>query len=388
MFNVDNGFVEALVRGLRSGFLGPEDYRRLGNAETLEDLRAALEETDYGDFMKDEGTLLESTFSKCCFKKLSTEFEYVKAQSVEPCRTILDFISKEKMIDNVLMIVQGILSNKAPQDMKDRLHPIGLFEGITKMTEENFETSSGFEEVFRIFIEDSPIGSYFDEFLLLNAPGEPDKPGLDIASAESALKDTDLEIMKAYLRNKWLQEFHDFVMKIGGTTAEVLGHMLKKEADYRTLQVVLNSLSSGMCAEEMVAWRNRLLPSFGYLFPECHLKLRDHTICGNDVGVRVALEPYEDYVKLFDEVKQYYEQRDDGKESKVTAKAMEDVVYSEKSMLSEMCFEQQFHYGVFYAWVKLREQEIRNIKWIADMVNLKKKDQCDEVVYLFAPRMS
>eukprot|EP00435_Cladocopium_sp_Y103_P010247 s4327_g2.t1 len=53
MFNVSHGFTEAVARGLRSGFLGVEDYRRLGTCDTLEDMRSALEETDYGTFLQD-----------------------------------------------------------------------------------------------------------------------------------------------------------------------------------------------------------------------------------------------------------------------------------------------------------------------------------------------
>ena len=42
-----------------------------------------------------------STVSKKCYEKLSYEFNYLKAQTVEPCTTVLEFISREKMIDNV-----------------------------------------------------------------------------------------------------------------------------------------------------------------------------------------------------------------------------------------------------------------------------------------------
>lgn len=52
-----HGFTEAVARGLRSGFLGVEDYRRLGTCDTLEDMRSALEETDYGTFLQERKNL-------------------------------------------------------------------------------------------------------------------------------------------------------------------------------------------------------------------------------------------------------------------------------------------------------------------------------------------
>ena len=71
-FSINHGFTEAVVHGLRSGFLSPEDYR-LGNSGSLEDMRSRLEETDYGTVLQDEPSpLLVSTVSKKCYDKYRT----------------------------------------------------------------------------------------------------------------------------------------------------------------------------------------------------------------------------------------------------------------------------------------------------------------------------
>eukprot|EP00811_Abedinium_folium_P036118 NODE_8857_length_1464_cov_11.495138.p1 GENE.NODE_8857_length_1464_cov_11.495138~~NODE_8857_length_1464_cov_11.495138.p1 ORF type:complete len:419 (-),score=155.15 NODE_8857_length_1464_cov_11.495138:206-1420(-) len=398
-FNVNHGYSEALIRGLRSGFLGPEDYRRISTADTLEDVRSALEETDYGTFLQDEGHLSVSVISKRCYDKLADEFRYLRAQCVEPLTTFLDFISREKMIDNVCMIIQGALNNKAPRELAEKIHPLGIFDGMNTIMSESFDVQSGFDDVYKIFLVDTPIGPYFEEYLkeagIDRSKGELAKGGIESNEVGDILTKQDLEIMRASLKKAWLEDFHHFVQELGGSTAEIMGHILMMEADFRVLLVTLNALNTDLSTEGQRGTRNSLYPNFGYLYPE---GTREVLGTWNETMVRTALEPYSKYLDLFDRVKNFYEAETSGSAAggaKRTSalvpgsQSIEDVIYSENAFLYEMAFEQQFHFGVFYAWVKLREQEIRNIRWITNMIVLGQKDRIDEtIVPIFRARMN
>lgn len=387
LFNVKHGFAEALARGLRSGFLGPEDYRRLATADNLEDVRSALEETDYGTFMQDEPSpLLVSAFSRACYDKLADEFKFLKAQTNEQLTTFMDFIAREKMIDNVCMIIQGALNNKAPADLKDKVHPLGKFDAMSVFMSEAFNIQSGFDDVYRIFLVDTPIGPYFEEYLKEAGRGtdEMARAGVETSQVGGILTKQDLELMKATLKKSWLEDFYQFCMDVGGTTAEVMGHILKTEADFRVLLVTVNALNTDMSTESRLLDRNALYPNFGYLYPEGTTQLRK---AWNEATVRAALESYSDYLKMFDQVKQFYDNESGAEKAATSFQSLEDLIYAENVRMYEMAFEQQYHFGIFYAWVKLKEQEVRNIRWIANMVILNTKDHIDNtIVPIFQPR--
>lgn len=385
MFNVNHGFTEAIARGLRSGFLTPEDYRRIGQCDTLEDVRSALEETDYGTFLMDEPSpLLVSTITKKCYEKLADEFRFLKAQTVEPLTTFMDFLAREKMIDNVVMIIQGALNNKAPKEMEEKIHPLGEFEGMKVIMNEQFDVQGGFDDVYRIFLVDTPIGQYFEEYLKEAGRDKDEmaKP-VDQSQAGGILTKQDLEIMKASLKKAWLEDFNAYCQSQGGTTAEVMGHLLRTEADFRVLLVSLNALGTEMSTEANLQDRNALYPNFGYLYPEGTTALRK---AWSDSTVRAAIEPYQRYVSLYDQVKTFYDK--ESGDSNRGYQSIEDLIYAENVNMYEMAFEQQYHYGVFFAWMKLREQEIRNIRWICNMIVLNTKDHIeDTIVPIFRPRM-
>ena len=49
---------------------------------------------------------------------------------------------------------------------------------------------------------------------------------------------------------------------------------------------------------------------------------------------------------------------------------IDDVMFVEKSKRFSKSFENQMHYGVFYAYLKLKEMEIKNIIWLAELVSI------------------
>ncbi|KAK1563490.1 hypothetical protein Q3G72_028242 [Acer saccharum] len=153
--------------------------------------------------------------------------------------------------------------------------------------------------------------------------------------------------------------------KLGGATHEIMSNLLAFEADRRAVNITINSIGTELIRDD----RRKLYSNFGLLFPYGHEEL---AVCEDIDQVRAVMEKYPPYQSIFSKL------------SYGESQMLDKAFYEEEVKRLCLAFEQQFHYGVFFAYMWLREQEIRNLMWISECVAQNQKSRVhDSVVFIF-----
>ena len=67
-FNRNDGYIEAIVRGMRGTILSQGDYANLCQCESLDDMKVHLSQSDYADVLQNEsGPITSATFRERWF---------------------------------------------------------------------------------------------------------------------------------------------------------------------------------------------------------------------------------------------------------------------------------------------------------------------------------
>ncbi|EJC97890.1 ATPase, V0 complex, subunit D [Fomitiporia mediterranea MF3/22] len=351
-FNVSAGFLEGIVRGYKAGILTQGHYANLTQCETLEDFRMQLSSTDYGNFLANEPLPIStSTINDKATQVLVDQFNFLRNNAVEPLSTFLDYITYGYMIDNVVLLITGTLHERDTHELLERCHPLGVFDTMPALC-----VATNVEELYQSVLVETPLAPYFRGCL-----------------SAADLDDLNIEIIRNTLYKAYLEDFHRFCTeKIGGPTAEVMHRILEFEADRRTLSVTINSFNTELSKEQ----RARLFPAIGRLFPE-----------GNNSLARADdLEQVRQVCDNVAEYRQFFEAASGssggGGEDSVAAQ-LEDRFIAYEVHLNKQAFLQQFQYGVFYSYLKLKEHEIRSITWIAECIAQDARDRIQDFIPIF-----
>lgn len=318
-----------------------------------------MEETDYGPFLMAENPNIQvSVLRSRLKKKLADEFEYVAAQTVNPLAEFLHMIGCKYMIDNVVNIIEG-LKNRVDADLLiANADPLGYFPEMKNIKVLEGDDYTG---LYRDVLIDTPVGPYFMRFLEDAMEGVESR---NIQEIQALFKEMKPEFIRTSLKKMWLEDFNEFCQNnLNPTSMDLMEDLLKFEADFKTIQVVYNSIGNKdfNTAIKIMTTRKNLCPNLGYLYPDCQRMLLN----------AMTLDAIRDNVKGIDNYREILKDAPDPMKKEdfsVSTRSLDDIMFDEEARRYALAFDQQAHYAVFYSYLKLKEQEIRNIVWLAEMI--------------------
>eukprot|EP01011_Urceolus_sp_BLP5_P001710 TRINITY_DN2495_c0_g1_i1.p1 TRINITY_DN2495_c0_g1~~TRINITY_DN2495_c0_g1_i1.p1 ORF type:complete len:371 (+),score=88.19 TRINITY_DN2495_c0_g1_i1:134-1114(+) len=323
-----------------------EDYTNLGQCDTLEDMKLHLASTDYGNFLQNEAALSTKVITERALDKVVDDFMDLRTNADYPLAEFLDYITYEYMIANVLKLISGAKSGRETMELLYKCHPLGLFEGIGALT-----STTSIDDMFETVLIDSPLGKFFQR------------------TEKKDFDELSMEYIRSLLQKNYLEHFYDFCKNLGGTTWDVMSGILEFEADRFVLTVTRNTYGVKELQKED---RKKLFPSLGRL-TDVH---DDLAAVDDDDMLKEKIRNFPEYVDMMDAERLGH----DGENgmSSLETKFMTKAVELHKDSLA-----QQFHYGIFYSWLKLKELEVNNLMWLSECIVQNMKHRIVEYVQIY-----
>jgi V-type H+-transporting ATPase subunit d len=255
-------------------------------------------------------------------------------------------------------------------------HPLGRLDPSTETALAGFGASAtDIVDLVRTLLVETPVGTYFEDFLLQLL--SPEDLARDDGLAET-LREQPLYLFEHATKRLWMERFHSWCADQGGETAEFMCGILEERASLLALQLTDNTLADGVVRpEQRPEVLRACFPAIGPLHPTGLARL---TTAASQDDIEAVVRDYEGLHALWTRcpsvpTAESAEAASAGASSTGAAAYGGDTIRSLTGTFRRhlayrysLLFTSQFHFGSFYAFIKLKDLEADAVEKTANAV--------------------
>ncbi|KAG0419659.1 V-type proton ATPase subunit d [Dictyocoela roeselum] len=320
------GFLLSDIHNKANHLLSQQDYTLLMQCETLEDLVVRLGQSSYAAFVNETTEVSKKAIKAGLYRALSEEFALLYAHSGADVRTLLQYFRETLMIEEFVrclaMRIEGTLDVSESR--------VGFFPELHTL-----KFSADLADVFRFCVDNCFLRKYISRD--------------DLGAGENAcdFAAVDVSLLHAILLRNLTRAFY---ARIGASMAHMRS-ILRFEGDRQIIETVMNSLGQDIARQR-------------YFAAVSNLK-------GAVLAELGAVDGHDEFVSAMMNT-QY-------------AGILENPLPRLQKMEMDLHAESFLIYNdisCVYSYLKLKEQEIKNILWIVECMASGRKNFMDHIFTL------